>query len=176
MRRSFEKLQEQASRAPEAVALEWGSVTLSYGELEARANRLVHHLQDRGVGAEVPVGLLVRRSPDLAVGALAILKAGGACVPLDPAYPPERLAFMLADTAAPVVVTQEELVRRLPPGPAHLVCLDAADTGLAHQSSGLNQRVLSSDNLAYLFYTSGSTGRPKGVMLAHRGLVHRPSG
>ncbi len=164
--------EEQARRAPEAVALESNSGTLTYGELEARANRLAHHLRDRGVGAEVPVGLLVRRSPDLAVGALGILKAGGACVPLDPAYPPERLAFMLADTAAPVVVTQQELVRRLPPGPAHRVCLDAAGTGLAHQPSERPPRVVSSDNLAYLFYTSGSTGRPKGVMLGHRGLVH----
>ncbi len=160
-----------ARRAPRAVAVEWGNLALSYGDLDVRANRLAHRLRRSGVGPEVPVGLLVQRSLDLVVGAVGILKAGGACVPLDPSYPAERLAFMVADTAAPVIVTQQALVGRIPPGP-HLVHLDADGADLARQPSGPLAATASPDNLAYLFYTSGSTGRPKGVMLAHRGVVH----
>ena len=103
----------------------FGDERLSYGALEARANRLAHHLRGLGVGPEVVVGLCVERSPDMVVGLLGILKAGGAYLPLDPAYPADRLAFMLADAGAPVLVTQSALLDRLPAHEARVVCLDA---------------------------------------------------
>ncbi len=165
-------VEAQARRRPDNVAVTWGGMSLSYGELDTRANQVAHRLQESAVGPEVPVGLLVQRSLDLPVGALGILKAGGACVPLDPSYPSERLAFMVADTAAHVVVTQQALVGRVPPGPAELVGLDADSTDLARQPSRPPPPATSPDNLAYVFYTSGSTGGPKGVMLSHRGVVH----
>ncbi len=165
-------VEAQARRDPQAVAVTWGHRSLAYGELVARANQLARHLQSEGVGPEVPVGLLVERSLDLAVGTLGILAAGGTCVPLDPSYPPDRLAFMVADTAAPVLVTHQELVASVPPGPTRLVCLDADRSELDRRPSGPPARRLSADNLAYVFYTSGSTGRPKGVMLPHRGVVN----
>ena len=104
----------QAARSPDAVAVVFENETLSYAQLDARANQLAHHLRGLGVGPEVVVGLCVERSPAMIVGLLGILKAGGAYLPLDPAYPAERLAFMLEDAAAPVLVTQSALRDRLP--------------------------------------------------------------
>ena len=106
----------QAARAPDAVAVVGEEESLSYGELEARANRLAHHLRRRGVGPETVVGLCVARSPAMVVGLLGILKAGGAYLPLDPGYPPERLAFMLADARAAALVTETALARRAAAG------------------------------------------------------------
>ena len=108
----------QARRTPEAVAVLFEDRALSYAALEAHANRLAHHLQSLGVGPETMVGLLVERSPEMVVGLLGILKAGGAYLPLDPNYPRERLAFMLADAGCPVLVTQQGLLERLPPAAA----------------------------------------------------------
>src|SRR5207248_2868057 len=113
----------QAAKRPDATAVLLGDRRLSYGELDARANRLAHHLRARGVGPEVVVGLCVERSLDLLVALLGIFKAGGAYLPLDPEYPPERLAFMLADARAPVLVTQSALRDRLP---AHGARIDRA--------------------------------------------------
>ena len=104
----------QVAKSPDAIAVVFEDQQLRYGELDARANALAHHLRALGVGAETVVGLCVERSPAMLVGLLGILKAGGAYLPLDPAYPPARLAFMLADAAAPVLVTQSALVERLP--------------------------------------------------------------
>ncbi|HEX9373573.1 MAG TPA: condensation domain-containing protein, partial [Roseiflexaceae bacterium] len=115
----------QAARTPAATAVVFGDESLSYGELERRANRLAHHLRGLGIGPEVVVGLCVERSPALVVGLIAILKAGGAYLPLDPAYPSERLAFMLTDTGAPLLVTQSALIDRLPAHDTRIVCLDA---------------------------------------------------
>src|SRR5207249_6538583 len=118
----------QVARTPDAVAVVFEDQTLSYGELNARANQLAHHLRDLGVGPEVVVGLCVERSPEMIIGLLGILKAGGAYLPLDPSYPRERLSFMLADAGAPVLVTQQSLLDRLPEmaaGDRHVVRLDA---------------------------------------------------
>src|SRR5262249_53780299 len=137
-----------------------------------RANQLAHHLQKRGVGPEVLVGLCVERSVEMVVGLLGILKAGGAYVPLDPTYPSDRIAFMLEDAQVPVLVTQQHLFTRLPAHSTRVVCLDAAAAALSRQNEVNPVSEVSSDNLAYVIYTSGSTGRPKGVQVLHRAVVN----
>ena len=145
------------------------SSSLSYGELDARANQLAHHLRALGVGPEVVVGLCVERSLEMVVGLLGILKAGGAYLPLDPDYPPERLAFMLADAGAPVLVTHSALLDRLPAHGARIVRLDADWPAIARAAHAPRRPSrLDPHNTAYVIYTSGSTGTPKGV-------VRRPS-
>ncbi|MFN3953865.1 MAG: MupA/Atu3671 family FMN-dependent luciferase-like monooxygenase [Pararhodobacter sp.] len=161
--RAFEA---QAARTPDAPALVFESLTLSYGELNARANQVAHVLRGLGVGPDVPVALCVHRSPDLLIGALGILKAGGAYVPMDPAYPAERLAHFLADSGAPVLVTQAALIDLLPEHAADLLVLDT-DIRLTNSSNGNPEGGAEGQHLAYLIYTSGSTGKPKGVMVEH---------
>ncbi|HEV2810692.1 MAG TPA: amino acid adenylation domain-containing protein [Acidimicrobiales bacterium] len=165
-------VEAQVDRGPAAVAVIDGEAHVHYDELDVRANRLAHHLRSLGVGPEVPVGICLPRSIDLAVGLLAILKAGGACLPLDPSYPRPRLAFMLDDAAAPVVLTSEEVGGRLPPHDARVVRVDADAPAIARKPDNRPAPAAGADNLAYLLYTSGSTGTPKGVMLAHRALVN----
>jgi amino acid adenylation domain-containing protein len=162
----------QVARAPEAVAVVFGEQRLTYTELNTRANRLAHHLRMLGVGPEVPVAIALDRSLELVVGLLGILKAGGAYVPLDPGYPAERLAFMLADTQAPVLLTQERLLENLPVHAGRTVCLDRDWAHVAEQPDTDPSGVATSENLAYVIYTSGSTGQPKGVMVEHRALVN----
>ncbi len=163
--------EEQAVRRRSAVAVVFGERQLTYGELDARANRLAHYLIRRGAGPEVRVGICVRRSPEMVVGILAILKAGGAYVPLDPDYPKPRLAYMLADTAAPVLLTEESLVAELPEHRARVVRLDADWPRIAEESAAPPPCRVSAENLAYVIYTSGSTGRPKGAAVVHRSVV-----
>ena len=165
-----ELFEEQARRTPEAVAVEFEDGRMSYGELNACANRLAHYLRDAGVGPEVPVGLLMDRSAAAVVGMLGVLKAGGAYVPLDPAYPAERLAFMVADTGAPVVVTRSDLLDRLPDDAAHFVCLDRDGPMIEGGSTENPDAGVQAENLAYVIYTSGSTGMPKGVQVTHRAI------
>src|SRR5204863_5920112 len=129
---------------------------LSYGELEVRANRLAHHLRGRGVGAEVVVGLCLERSPDLVVGLIAILKAGGAYLPLDPSYPRERLAFMLRDAGAPIVLTHSTLVERLGSHRADTVCIDLEASALAGEPATAPAVIIDPRHPAYVIYTSGS--------------------
>jgi amino acid adenylation domain-containing protein len=160
---------EQAVRAPDAVAVECGPDQVSYAELDRRSDRLARRLRRMGVRPEVRVGLLLDRSIELATAVLAVLKAGGAYLPLDPAYPRERLAFMLDDARAPVLVTKQRWRDRLPVGAAGVLSLDAADDLPDGEGEG---PVAVPDNLAYVIYTSGSTGRPKGVMMTHRCLVN----
>ncbi|HYX44199.1 MAG TPA: amino acid adenylation domain-containing protein, partial [Acidimicrobiales bacterium] len=171
-----ELFEESAAGRPETPAAVAAGGTLSYAELDERANRLAHHLQSLGVGPDVPVGISVARSLELVVALLGALKAGGACLPLDPSYPAERLAFMLEDSATPVLLTTAGLVGRLPtvgPGSgASVVCLDADWDEVARRPPSRPERCLSPENLAYVIYTSGSTGEPKGVMLPHRGLAN----
>ncbi|MEM1416621.1 MAG: MupA/Atu3671 family FMN-dependent luciferase-like monooxygenase, partial [Myxococcota bacterium] len=157
----------QVDRAPDATALIYRGTELSYAELDRRANQVAHHLRGLGVGPDVPVGLCTDRSLDLVIGALGILKAGGAYVPLDPTYPGERLALMLSDSGAPVVVTQSTQESALPGTDAKRVLLDALPEGLATERPAPAEG-WDASKLAYLIYTSGSTGTPKGVMVEHR--------
>ena len=161
-----------ADRAPESLALSFDGFHLSYGKVNERANRLAHHLRSLGVGPEDRVAVMLDRTPDLVIAILGILKAGAAYLPLDPAYPQERLSFMLADAGAQVVVTEQALVERwLLDSQATLVCLDdqavatAANTDLSAVDVGVR-----AENAAYVIYTSGSTGRPKGVVVTHENV------
>jgi amino acid adenylation domain-containing protein len=162
----------QVRRTPEATAVVFEAQQLIYSELNARANQLAHYLRTLGVGPEVLVAIAMERSLELVVGLLGILKAGGAYVPLDPSYPAERLAFMLADTRAPVLLTQKQLLGRLPTHAAHTLCLDRDRATIATQPNSNPAPSSTADNLAYVIYTSGSTGTPNGVMIEHRSLVN----
>jgi amino acid adenylation domain-containing protein len=161
-----------AARAPEAVAVVDGDRRLRYGELDERANRLARHLRRLGVGREIRVALFFERSAEIVVGLLAVLKAGGAYVPLDPTYPRERLAFVLADTAAPVILTEEALGGHLPSGHgACIVRLDADAAALDRESPERPAVEVAVDQAAYVIYTSGSTGNPKGVVIPHANVA-----
>jgi amino acid adenylation domain-containing protein len=160
----------QAARTPGAVAVRFREESLTYGELNERANRLAHHLAALGVRPETRVAICLERGPEMVVSVLAVLKAGGAYVPLDPVYPTERLAFMLANAAAPVLVTQESLRAALSAGGVAVVSVDGDGESIAAQSAGNPERGVSPGHLAYVIYTSGSTGTPKGVMVQHRSL------
>ncbi|MGE0792101.1 MAG: MupA/Atu3671 family FMN-dependent luciferase-like monooxygenase [Sandaracinaceae bacterium] len=158
----------QVDRTPDATALIVRAESMTYRELDEKANRLAHRLRELGVGPDQPVGLCVDRSTDLLVGALGILKAGGAYVPLDPSYPKDRVAFMVEDCGAKVVVTKSTTQDALPAGgAAKRLVIDGPDA-LASDTSRPSVSGLASDKLAYLIYTSGSTGTPKGVMIEHR--------
>ncbi len=161
----------QVGRTPAAVAVVGADHSLTYADLDARANRLASYLQGLGVGPEVTVATCLRRSPEMAVALLGVLKAGGACVPLDPTYPTERLSAMLADAAVGALVTEKALAPRLPSVDAPVVALDSDWTDVARRPSTPPERRTSGPHLAYVLYTSGSTGEPKGVMLTHAGLV-----
>ncbi len=167
-----ELFEAQAERTPEAIALEWETGRLTYREVNERANRIAHYLRTLGIGPEVPVAICLERSPELIVGVLAILKAGGAYVPLDPSYPQERLAFMLEDTAAPVLLTTRRLSGDLSSREIHPVFLDEVDAIVADQPHADLIGAAHPDNAAYIIYTSGSTGQPKGVVVEHRNVVH----
>jgi amino acid adenylation domain-containing protein len=162
----------QVTRSPGAIAVVCGEESLTYRELNHCANRVAHYLRALGVGPEVLVGLYIERSLAMVVGLLGILKAGAAYVPLDPTYPPERLAFMLEDARPPVVLTQERLVAGLPAHGARMVCLDAHWPTIAQYSDDDPVSGVTPDNVAYLLYTSGSTGRPKGVLGVHRATLN----
>ena len=157
----------QVRRMPDAVAVVFEDEQLTYGELDRRANQLAHHLQALGVGPDVCVGICMERSPELVGRSWGILKAGGACVPLDPAYPLERLTFMLEDIQAPVIVTQERLLTLLSGYRTQAVCLDKGWERIAQESTEPPVSHVTSNNLAFVFYTSGSTGRPKAVLRPH---------
>ncbi|HEX8245706.1 MAG TPA: AMP-binding protein, partial [Longimicrobium sp.] len=168
-----ELIERQVARTPDATALVFEGELLTYAELNGRANRLAHHLRSLGVGPDVRVGLCVERSPEMLVGLLSVLKAGGAYVPLDPGYPAERLAYMLADSAPAVVLTQARLRGRVEHAGIPVLELDADAPAWAHHpATNPGRGALTPDHLAYVIYTSGSTGRPKGVMVPHGGLTH----
>ncbi|MFW6720822.1 amino acid adenylation domain-containing protein [Streptomyces sp. MAR4 CNY-716] len=158
-----DRFEQRAKQAPEAVAVRCGAQELSYGELDARANRLARYLVRLGVGRESRVGLCLPRGVEMVAAMLAVWKAGGAYVPLDPAYPAERLAFMVADSGAQVVLSAGDLA------PEGAVRLDEAAGEIAVESAEPRGGVLEPGQLAYVIYTSGSTGRPKGVAVPHRG-------
>jgi amino acid adenylation domain-containing protein len=165
--------ERQAALTPAAVALTSEAGSLTYGELDGRANRLARHLLSLGVGVETLVGVLMERSAELVVSLLAVLKAGGAYLPLDPSYPRERLALMLEDAGVGVLLTQGRLLDAAAGHAGATFCVDegwAEVAGLSGESPGA---AAGPDNLAYVIYTSGSTGRPKGVMIPHRGICNR---
>jgi amino acid adenylation domain-containing protein len=167
-----ELFEEQVAKSPNAVALTFAGQQLSYAELNTRANQLAHYLRQFGITGDVPVGVCLDRSSDLIVALVAILKAGGTYVPLDPTYPTERLAFMLEEVSPPIILTQSSLVDELPASWAQAVCLDAENelwAGLPQ--TNLADAGISSDHLAYVMFTSGSTGKPKGVAVPHRAVV-----
>jgi len=162
-----ELFERQAARTPGAVALTFEGESLTYAELNARANQLAHYLRRAGVGPESRVALLLERSAEMVVSILAVLKAGGCYVPLDPEYPAERLRFMLEDSGAGVALTQERLRGRLGGGAARAVCVDAGREQFARESVSDPGARPDPENAAYVIYTSGSTGRPKGVLVTH---------
>lgn len=164
--------EEQVERVPDAVAVVYENVQLTYRELNRRANQLAHYLQKMGVGPEMLVGMCLERSPEMIVGLLGILKAGGAYVPLDPAYPAERLAFMLSDAQVSVLLTQERLLDCLPHHKAVVVCLDTGWSEISREPEENPASGLVAQNTAYVIYTSGSTGTPKGVVIEHASLVN----
>jgi amino acid adenylation domain-containing protein/non-ribosomal peptide synthase protein (TIGR01720 family) len=162
----------QVERTPNAVAVVFKDQQLTYEQLNSRANQLAHHLRSLGVGADVLVGICVERSLDMLVGLLAILKAGGAYVPLDAAHPPERIALMLSDAQISVLVTQEELLAKLPKHQTQVVCLDTDWMTISGQTQVNPFSEATSENLAYVIYTSGSTGKPKGVQICHKSVIN----
>jgi amino acid adenylation domain-containing protein len=166
-----ELFEAQAADAPDAIALTFEGDRLSYGDLNRRANQLAHRLAALGVRPEVPVALCVERSFEMIVSLLGILKAGGAYVPLDPTYPKQRLAFMLEDTQAPVLLTQDRLRAVLPAHGPRILCLDADWPAVAGESEATPVNQVTPEHPAYVMYTSGSTGRPKGVSVPHRAVV-----
>ncbi|MFL6254670.1 MAG: amino acid adenylation domain-containing protein, partial [Pyrinomonadaceae bacterium] len=151
----------------ELSAVEDEGARLSYAELNARSNRLAHHLRRLGVGPEVRVGLFMERSAEIVVGMMGILKAGGAYVPVDPEYPRARVEFLLADAEMDVIVSQQSLVERLPEGRARIVCLDRDWPEIEREPAENVESGVGPDNAAYVIYTSGSTGQPKGVVITH---------
>ncbi|MBD2533802.1 amino acid adenylation domain-containing protein [Nostoc flagelliforme FACHB-838] len=160
----------QVEQTPDAVAVVFESHYLTYQELNQRSNCLAHHLKGLGVGPEVLVGLCIKRSIEMLVAILAILKVGGAYLPLDPVYPQERLAFMLTDTQAPVLLTQKHLLTKFDHD-SHVVCIDTDWQKISQNQQENLITEVQSENLAYVIYTSGSTGRPKGVTIEHRNAV-----
>jgi amino acid adenylation domain-containing protein len=164
-----ELFREQAERTPDHIALIGERGQVSYRELNRRANQLGAYLQRLGVGPEVVVGLCLKRSVEMVAALIAVLKAGGAYLPLDPEYPLERLSYMLEDAGAGVVFTEEELEERLPVSWAQTICLDREWEQIDAESGSEPENKCEAGNLAYVIYTSGSTGKPKGVMIAHGG-------
>ncbi|WP_198299662.1 non-ribosomal peptide synthetase [Tumebacillus avium] len=161
----------QAERTPDAPAVEYGTQSLTFRELNRRANALACHLQGMGVGVNMFVGICMERSVEMIVAMLAILKAGAAYVPLDLAYPKDRLSHMLTDTGLGVLLTEEHLLELLPETDAQILCVDRDRAAIAAEADSNLPEYGDADQLAYVIYTSGSTGTPKGVCIPHRGVV-----
>jgi putative pyridoxal-dependent aspartate 1-decarboxylase len=165
--------EEQVEKTPDAVAVVFEDQQLTYRQLNAKANQLARYLQHLGVKPEMLVGICVERSLEMVIGLLAILKAGGVYVPLDPHYPQERLSYMIADSGVAVLLTQSSLLPSLPEHQAQIVHIDTDGETIGQYSQDNLEVGVGSENLAYVIYTSGSTGKPKGVMNAHQGIVNR---
>jgi natural product biosynthesis luciferase-like monooxygenase protein len=167
-----ELFEQQVKRTPHAVALVCGDQQRTYDELNRAANQLARHLRNLGAGPEVLVGICVERSIDLLTGVYGILKAGAAYVPLDPAYPADRLALMVEDARCPILLTQKGLLHRLPPHHAKVVCIDTDWGSIEREPEDNLDSGVTGRDLSYVIYTSGSTGRPKGVMVEHRNVTN----
>ncbi|WP_243318750.1 non-ribosomal peptide synthetase [Geothrix paludis] len=169
---THELFEQQAARTPDAVALAFGARQVSYRELNERANKVAHHLRERGVGPNVLVGVCLERSPEMVVALFGVWKAGGAYVPLDPTYPPERLSFMIGDAGTRLLLTEEKCRPVLGSLSVEVIYLDSGWPLIEHQAPDNPAPVAHPSHLAYVMYTSGSTGRPKGAMIVHSGLVN----
>jgi len=165
-------VERQAERTPSALAVQCSGQTLTYRDLNSRANQLACYLSKLGVGPDVPVGIFLDRSLNLAITLLAVLKSGGTCVPLDPQYPGERLAFMLEDAQVTVLVTDENLLGKIDRVKGHTICLGRDWNAIKRERNQIPRAEVAPEDLAYIVYTSGSTGKPRGVQLPHRGLVN----
>ncbi|MCG8616072.1 MAG: amino acid adenylation domain-containing protein, partial [Desulfobacterales bacterium] len=171
----YERFEANVLKTPDAPAVVFQDGVLTYRELNERANRTGHYLQKLGVGPDVLVGLYMERSFEMITGVLGILKAGGAYVPLDPSYPADRIAYIMEDTNAPIILTQDRLLASLPDTQARPVCMD---TDWVHIDAEDSKNVVNDttpDHMCYVIYTSGTTGRPKGVMIEHRSVCARLS-
>jgi amino acid adenylation domain-containing protein len=166
-----ELFEQQAAERPGAIAVAEGVEQLSYAELNHRANQLGHYLRQRGVGPETLVGIAIERSVPMIVAMLGVLKAGGAYLPLDSSYPPERLRFMLGDARPEALITDSVHKGAFESAGVPLICLDADGQEIGRESEGNPPRQNTAEGLAYVMYTSGSTGNPKGVQILHRGIV-----
>lgn len=166
-----ELFEAQVKRTPEAMAVVCGDERLSYAVLNQRANQLARHLQARGIGPEIGVGVYLERGLNLIVALLGVLKAGAAYVPLDPVYPAERLQWILQDTQAPLVLTQATLIENITGSVRHTLCMDTDWPLIAQEVETMPVSAVTPDNLAYIIYTSGSTGRPKGTTITHANVT-----
>lgn len=164
--------ESQVNRTPDAIAMVFEHSHLTYGELNQRANQLAHYLRSMGVGPESLVGICLERSLEMVVGLLGILKAGGSYVPLDPAYPRDRLALMIEDSQLPLLLTQRALCDQFSEQQVQIVCMDSDWEAIAQQPADNPNSGVGPANLAYTIYTSGSTGKPKGVQLCHHTVVN----
>jgi len=167
----YQLFEEQVRKTPEQTAVAFEDNSLTYKELDEKANQLAHYLRKKGVGKEAMIGLLLERSLDMIVGILGIQKAGGAYIPMDPEYPKPRLEYMLEDTKAPVLVTQSALLERISKRPTNTVVLDTDRDKISLESKDDPSPLSTPENLSHVIYTSGSTGVPKGVMIEHRNVI-----
>nr|WP_228014423.1 non-ribosomal peptide synthetase [Fortiea sp. LEGE XX443] len=166
-------IEEQVEKTPDAIAVIFADKKLTYRELNNRANQLAHYLQFLGIKVEERVCICLERSLEMVIGLLAILKAGGCYIPVDPNYPLERLAFLLEDSQAPLLLTQQNILTKLPTYQGQVICLDSDWENIAKYNKDNPNTKITPDNLAYIIYTSGSTGKPKGAMNTHRGICNR---
>ncbi len=164
--------EQQVARTPDVIAVASAGRSLTYRQLDQRSNQLARHLRALGVTTETLVGIAVERSLEMMVGLLAILKAGGAYVPMDPSYPVQRIALMIEDSEAPVILATEHTRSRLGKTARHIVSIDGDADAIAQNSTHPVSSIGTGQNLAYVIYTSGSTGKPKGVMIEHRNVVN----
>lgn len=167
-----ELFEQQVARDPGAVAVICKDRQLTYQELNQRANQVAQYLRKRGVGPESLVGVCLRHSPEMVIALLGVWKAGGAYVPFDPAYPQDRLSFMVNDTAAILLLTDEKCRNLFPSAGDRAVSLDSVWPVIAQENISNPTAVATPSNLAYVMYTSGSTGQPKGAMIMHSSLVN----
>ena len=167
-----ELFEAKVDQTPDAIAISAGATTLTYAELERRANLVARELASRGVGADAVVALVFDRTPEMIVAILGALKAGGAYLPIEPESPADRVAYVLADSGARVVLTTTALAHRVPADAAPIVCVDAVLAQTPGAVAPRPVRACEPHHLAYVIYTSGSTGLPKGVLIEHRNVVH----
>jgi amino acid adenylation domain-containing protein len=167
-----QRFETQVERTPDAIALSFENQSLTYQKLNEQANRLAHYLQKRGIGPATLVGVYVQRSLAMMVALLAVQKSGAAYVPIDPAYPADRIGSMLEDAQAPLVLTEKSLLDSLPPHAGEALCLDEDAACWAQESAANPGSNVAPEDLLYVIFTSGSTGRPKGVQVRHRAVVN----